>query len=166
MRVYSLLGVPWPEALTRNRLLGCIPQFGLCEVMRKAIGVAVITEAGAVLRAQAARMIQGGTWSAATCQYTTLGCALPPEMMPKKEVQQVDPWKWGAQRPVGIDYVSACIRARRLVHVDDVMSAGRDARVLDDNRRAFREAAGRQFSLARLIFALRSRIQSPAIPAS
>lgn len=123
------------------------PQFELCAVMRRALGVAVILESGAVMRGNVARMIQGGTWSAVTCQYTSLECALSQSQLPARAAAQVTPQQWIHQRPTGVDYVSACIRARRMVHVDDIMSGGADRTKVDAERMEFRRRAEQAFGV-------------------
>lgn len=117
-------------------------QMGLCDIMQRAHGVAVITRGGSVIRGRSTRVIQGGTWSAACCQHATLLYALPEADRPPREAGEVGR-DHATCRKVGVDYITACVRARRMVHVDDVMSGGYgpDPTALDERRRLFREAA-------------------------
>lgn len=120
----------------------------LCETMQRAHGVAVFTRAGGVIRGVSTRVIQGGTWSACVCQYHTLTVVLDEEHMPQRETADYSkPADLVNSRRVGVNFVGACLLARRLVHVDDVMSGGVDARALDAKRRSFRERAERKWGV-------------------
>lgn len=122
--------------------------FEMCSVMQRAHGVAVFTRSGGVLRGVSTRVIQGGTWSATVCQYQTLTVALDPANAPERESGDYTvPATLIAERTKGVSYVNACLRARRLVHVDDVMSGGDDAATLDRDRLWFRERAEREYNV-------------------
>ena len=121
--------------------------FLLCGIMQRAIGVAFVRGAGAQCKGCMTRMIQGGSWSAVTCQYSILTASLPVRFLPMYERQHVNPHDWSAQRHRGVDFFGACVASRRLVHIDDVMSAGHDAAQLDAERQIMRERATRDFGI-------------------
>lgn len=120
------------------------PQHELCPVMQRALGFAAVTEAGAMMTGVWTRVIQGGTWSATHQQYCSLICA---DINPPQHYRRpVTPANIHSTPP-SVNYVSLCIRARRLVHVDDIMSSGNDPTTLDRARQRFREKAEARYGV-------------------
>ena len=119
------------------------PQHELCGVMQRALGWAVITEAGARLSGNWTRVIQGGSWSATQQQYCTLMCAaVRPPRTERRDVNRETLYEPGM-----VDYVALCVRKRRLVHVDDVMNSGRDPKELDAKRLEYRRMATEKYRI-------------------
>lgn len=118
---------------------------GMCDTMARAHGVAVFTRQGSVMRAVSDRVIQGGTFSAAQCQYTVLQYALGDRLPPRQVADESQPRALLRERMTGVNYAATCLRLRRLVHVDDVVSGGDDRAQLDVQRKAFREESMRKY---------------------
>lgn len=117
------------------------PTMRMCRTMTQAHGVAVILAGGGILRAVTDRVIQGGTWSATVCQYAVLQYALGSAGGPRRETADIMRPDEVLRRRQGVPYARICLRMRRLVHVDDVMSGGTDAAQLDRERLEFRARA-------------------------
>ena len=116
----------------------------MTQSMTAALGVAVRSEDGAAMVAGYAVVPQGGTWSPVVCQSSTLVAAFVAEGLPTRLPlnQDIPP---SDQKPA--PWRSTCIRCRRLVHVDDVVSVAPTAAECDEKRRAFRQKSEAEFGV-------------------
>lgn len=116
---------------------------GMSAVMQSALGVGARGRGRQPdLICAHTRVPQGGTWSATLCQGATLTAALLPRDRPRSIVP-AGLREHGVERDLmaglpAADWFAELVRLNRLVHVDDVVSGGADARRLDEDRKEFR----------------------------
>ena len=111
----------------------CFPQMPLCPIMQMAHGVTIRT-GRAHLRVVSTRVTQGARNSPALAQYTVLTLALVQSPI--------------LRHPDGAtDYHTMSARARRVVHIDDVVSSGISASLLDQQRLDFRQLAEQRYQV-------------------
>lgn len=154
MRVPTVVAVALSgSVIAVDDVATAFPTMGLCQTMQRALGVGLDkSQRRPRMRMAVTRMPQGGTWSATVCQGHTLMLAVPESQRPASIV----PAGFGDVPPSRredmsfmpcADWFRALIALRRVVHIDDVVSAGDDAVALDATRRAFRITAEARYGV-------------------